>query len=67
MTMIVDQSFRFGLPLSLVEALRADSSPNAVMLADLLAQDEAASTPSAFRRARPGAAPPAGYLSVHRP
>ncbi len=39
---------RFGLPLSLTEALRADPSPDAAELASLLEQDESAS-----RRASP--------------
>ena len=46
---------RLGLPLSLVEALRADASPLAVGLADLLEQEEPPTPVKAARncRARP--------------
>ena len=40
---------RFGLPLSLVEALRADPSPDATVLAELLARDETRAPPSPVR------------------
>ena len=41
---------RFGLPLSLTEALRADPSPQAAALAELLAEDEPVGRPSGPRR-----------------
>lgn len=44
---------RFGLPLSLVEALRADPSPDAEVLADLLAQADPAPAGSHTTHIRP--------------
>ncbi len=43
---------RFGLPLSLVEALRADPSPTAAALTDLLAEDAPAVIPPRRRAGR---------------
>ena len=43
---------RFGLPLSLTEALRADPSPQAAALADLLTEDEPARPPPGAGRVR---------------